>query len=72
MNLCCVGGVYLTLKSNLGDTQVRDYPFDYAELLLSLNWSSPLMELVLSFHGTRSFLSLSWFFPLIELVFSFD
>lgn len=49
MNLCCVGGVLLTLKPNLVDTQIRDYSFNYAKLLLSLNWSSPLMELVLSF-----------------------
>ena len=49
MNLCCVGGVYLTLKPNLGDTKVRDYSFDYAELLLLLNWFSPFIELVLSF-----------------------
>ena len=49
MNLCCVGGVLLTLKPYLGDTQVRDYSFDSAELLLSLNWFSPLMELAISF-----------------------
>ena len=49
MNLCCVGGVYLTLMSYLGDMQVRDYSFDYAELLPSLNWSSPFMELSISF-----------------------
>ena len=49
MNLCCVGGVLLTLKPNLGDTQVRDYAFNSAELLLSLNWFSPFIELVLSF-----------------------
>ena len=50
MNLCCVGGVYLTLMSYLGDMQVRDYAFDYAELLPSLNWFSPLIELVPSFN----------------------
>ncbi len=49
MNLCCVGGVLLTLKPNLGDTQVRDYSFDYAELLLSLNSPFPFIELVISF-----------------------
>ena len=49
MNLCCVGGVLLTLKPNLGDAQVRDDSFDYAELLLSLHWSFPLIALVLSF-----------------------
>ena len=49
MNLCCVGGVYLTLKSNLGDMQVRDYSFDYAELLHSWNPFSPFMELAISF-----------------------
>ena len=49
MNLCCVGGVYLTLMSYLGDMQVRDYSFDYAKLLHSLNSFSPFIELVLSF-----------------------
>lgn len=49
MNLCCVGGVYLTLKPNLGDTQVRDYSFDYAKLLHSSNSFSPFMELAISF-----------------------
>ena len=49
MNLCCIGGVLLTLKPNLKDAQVRDDSFDYAELLLSLNSSSPFIELVLSF-----------------------
>ena len=53
MNLCCVGGVYLTLKLNLGDTQVRYYSFDYAKLLLSLSSSFPLIELVLSFDFTK-------------------
>ncbi|MBQ2200281.1 MAG: hypothetical protein II415_08285, partial [Bacteroidaceae bacterium] len=38
---------------NLGDTQAQDYSFDYAELLLSWNSSSPLMELVLSFDFTK-------------------
>ncbi len=50
MNLCCVGGVYLTLKSNLGNTKVRDYSFDYAVLLLSWNSFFPLIELVPSFN----------------------
>ena len=67
MNLCCVGGVLLTLKPNLGDTQVRDYSFDYAELLLSWNSSFPLIELALSFHGTRPFPRLNSSIPLILL-----
>lgn len=56
MNLCCVGGVYLTLKSNLGNTKVRDYSFDYAELLPSLNSSFSSIVLVLSFDFTGPFL----------------
>jgi len=49
MNLCCIGGVYLTLKPNLKDAQVRDDSFDYAEFLLSLHSPFPFIELVISF-----------------------
>ena len=56
MNLCCVGGVLLTLKPNLGNTKVRDYSFDYTELLLSWNSPFPSIELVLSFDCIGPFL----------------
>jgi len=39
----------LTLKPNLKDAQVRDDSFNYAKLLLSLNWLFPFIELVISF-----------------------
>ena len=45
----CIFDPYVVFTNTKG----RDYSFDYAVLLLSLNWFSPFIEIVLSFDFTK-------------------